>query len=188
MQAAFRWDIGAHHETPFTDMTREELETTILGIKRYGAAKALGGGVDHLAYPLGRQDIAGVRPLVRKHFETARVAGSGPETLPPADRHLLRAYNVTDKTSPAELGEAIRRAKEHREWLILMLHFLVDEPSIETEYSIDNFKALLQVLADSGIRVLPLTEVWRACASQIESPGSAPRCSFASGVAAPAPD
>ena len=185
LQEQYGWDIGAHHEIPVTDMTPERLEATILGIKRYSAANQLGAGVGHLAYPLGRQGIDYVRPLVRKHFETARVAGAGPETLPPADRHLLRAINVTDSTTPDDVGAAIERAKQNHEWLILMFHFLVDETKLATEYSNENFKALLKVIADSQVRVLPLSEVWHACADEIPADGRS--CNFSKGLAAPQP-
>ena len=75
--------------------------------------------------------------------------GSG--TLPPADPHLLRVYNVTDTTTPQAVGEAARQARENKEWLILMLHYLVEDPKIDIEYSIENFKALLAEVKKSEI-------------------------------------
>jgi hypothetical protein len=115
-----------------------------------------------------------VRPLVRKHFLTARVAGSGPETLPPADPHLLRAVNVTNTTTPKEIGAAARLARDDKQWLILMFHWVVDEAGYSTQYSVKNFEKVLKELKDARVPVLPLAEVWESCrpGSEIPATGS----------------
>jgi len=185
LQEKYGWDVAAHHETPFTEMRPDELESTILGVQRYLEDNEFGSGAGHLAYPLGKQNTSLVRPFVRKHFTTARVATSGPETLPPADPHLLRVFNVTDKTTPQEVGEAALRARQNKEWLILMLHYLVEKPENDIEYSIEDFKALLAEVKKSGIDVKPLVEVFNACGRPI--PGSPGGCSLGNTIpAAPA--
>jgi hypothetical protein len=103
---------------------------------------------------------------VRARFATARLAAGGAETLPPADPHRLRAWNVLAATPPEELAAAARRAREEREWLILMFHFLVERPARETEYAIAEFRRALAGIAASGAAVRPVGEVW---------PGHSPR-------------
>jgi len=184
LQERYGWDVAAHHETPFTQMRPDELESTILGVQRYLTENEFGGGAKHLAYPLGKQNTSLVRPLVRKHFATARVAGSGPETLPPADPHLLRVMNVLDTTTPEEIGAAARMARENKQWLILMFHYLVDEPTNPIEYSTESFKKAMAQLAAAQVRVLPLARVWEACNTStlgLENP-----CRLGGAVAKPA--
>ncbi len=164
MQDTFGWDIAAHHAIPFTDMRPAQLENSILATLRYLRSNQFTRAAGHLAYPLGKQNTALVRPMVRKHFTTARIAASGPETLPPADPHLLRTYNVVTATTPAELKAAAEQAIENKQWLILMFHWLVDDPQYDTQYSIKDFKKVLAKIKQTGIRVLPLTEAWEACA------------------------
>lgn len=159
----FGWEVAAHHETPFTDFAPDELETRILEIQRYLKLRGFERGAAHLAYPLGRQDPARVRPAVRAHFSSARVAGGGLETLPPADRHLLRVMNVTQHTTPAEVEAAARLAREDRHWLILMFHYLVDRTAQDTDYRMADFEQLLPRVQQTGVRVLPLIEVLEAC-------------------------
>lgn len=180
LQERYRWDVASHHETPFTELRPDELESTILGVQRYLVQNQFAKGAAHLAYPLGKQNTFLVRPLVRKHFATARVAVAGPETLPPADPHLLRVLNVTDQTTPEQVGAAARRARENKEWLILMLHYLVDKPENTLEYSIDDFKKMLVEVERSGVRVLPLARVWDGCRE-------GGHCNFETLVAAPQP-
>lgn len=160
LREAYGWDVAAHHGTPFTDFDGPGLESVILGVQGYLRERGYEQGAGHLAYPLGRQEPGVVRPLVRKHFTTARIAGGGTETIPVADRHLLRAVNVLNTTTPAEIGEIARRAKEHGDWAILMFHLLEEEPELEISYGIDDFAKALEEIAASGIEVRPVSEVW----------------------------
>ncbi|MDJ0847838.1 MAG: hypothetical protein QNK04_05555 [Myxococcota bacterium] len=167
----YGWEIAAHHETPFTHFDEDGLEATILGVKRYLREKGFDQGAEHLAYPLGKQASPTVRALVRKHFRTARLAGGGTETLPPADPHLLRVFNVQKDTTPEEIGAAAQRAQENREWLILMFHYLVQKPKLDTEYAIRDFRRALGEIAATGVRVQPLGEVWARVAGRPRTVG-----------------
>jgi len=181
LQDVYGWDVAAHYTKPFTEMRPDELESSILGVQRFLIENHFTRGFQHLAYPLGKQDTALVRPMVRKHFESARVASSGPETLPPADPHLIRAYNVTDKTDPKEVGKAARTARANGEWLVLMFHYLVEDPAYSTQYSLANFEKILKEVKASGIRVLPLVQVFDACGHLTDT-----ACRLPQAVAAPA--
>lgn len=186
MQERYHWDVAAHHETPFTEMAPDELESTIMGVQRFLVENEFSTGAGHLAYPLGKQNTSSVRPLVRKHFATARIAARGPETLPPANAHLLRVVNVLGSTTPEEIGALAKRARENKEWLILMLHYLVEgKPANDLEYNIESFKQLLVEIEKSKVRVLPLASVWEACGRDFTGPTPAPKCSFEQAVAAP---
>ena len=188
MQLRYGWEIAAHHETSFTELRPDELENTILGVQQFLMENGFGKGAGHLAYPLGRQNTALVRPLVRKHFTTARVASMGPETLPPADPYLLRAMNVTNDTKPDEVAAAARRALENHEWLILMFHYLVEKPSEPLEYGIKDFEKVIAGIAKTGVKVIPVARVWEACGHDFVGPAPDPRCDFeALNVAAPKP-
>jgi peptidoglycan/xylan/chitin deacetylase (PgdA/CDA1 family) len=162
LQERFGWDVAAHHETAFTDFAPGELETVIMGLQQFLVRNGFDRGARHLAYPLGKQTLPGVRSLVRKHFGTARMASFGPETLPPADPHLLRVHNVLRSTSPEEIARAVRQARTHREWLILMFHYLVEEPETDLDYGISDFARAMQLIARENVKVSPMSEVWDA--------------------------
>jgi len=161
LRDTYGWDVAAHHDRPFTSFAPDELERTILGVQRFLLANGFGRGAGHLAYPLGKQEPKVVLPLAREHFFTARVASGGAETLPPADWHQLRAFNVLRTTTPDELQQAVRRAKQHKEWLILMLHWLVDAPTRDTELAPATFEEMLRRIAAEKVAVRPVSEVWQ---------------------------
>jgi peptidoglycan/xylan/chitin deacetylase (PgdA/CDA1 family) len=158
-------DVAAHDDPPFTDLPPNELEPRLRGIQDFLVQNGFALGAQHLAYPLGKQETRRVRPTVDKLFATARLAGSGPETLPPADPHLLRAFNVTDSTTPEQVAAAAQRAKDNHEWLILMFHWLPEKTAKPTDYSMSDFKRLLDAVAKTGVRVAPVSEVWAQIAS-----------------------
>ncbi|HSJ97500.1 MAG TPA: polysaccharide deacetylase family protein, partial [Myxococcota bacterium] len=146
------WDVAAHDETPLTRLPPERIDPTLRAVQRFLAGEGFAGAARHFAYPLGKQEPRRVRPAVRQLFATARIAGGGPETLPPADPHLLRAVNVVDALRPEAVGAAARRARAHKEWLILMFHHLVETPGQSTDYALADFAKLLDEVAASGIR------------------------------------
>ena len=100
---------------------------------------------------------------------------------------LLRAVNVGPDMKPAEIGRLARRAREHKEWLILMFHYLVDKPSQSLEYSLADFEKAVAEIAKSGTRVLTMTQVWEACGHEFAGPTPSPECDFSrAAVAKPA--
>jgi len=154
------WEVSSHHATPFTDFPRQELENEIAysfeSLEQLGFSATAG----HLAYPLGKQNSRVVMNVVRNAFASARLASGGPETLPPADWHLLRAVNVLPTLSPEDVFEAVERAHENGEWAILMFHHLVESPQQDTDYAVADFERLVRLVAESGARVMTVGQVW----------------------------
>jgi peptidoglycan/xylan/chitin deacetylase (PgdA/CDA1 family) len=175
----YGWDVAAHHFTPFTDLSPEDLEALVRRTQTWLIDHDFGAGARHLAYPLGKQEPLHVLPLARRFFDTARLASAAPETLPPGDPWRLRAMNVTKDTSPEEVRAAVRRARENHEWLILMFHWLVDQPEWITQYGVGDFGRLLEAIAQEGVAVRPVSDVWAELGGATpplagRSPGAAP--------------
>jgi len=158
---ALGWDVASHHAEPLTDWSDADLAFRLKGIRNWLAGRGFGRGAGHLAYPLGRHDPFRVLPAVRRVFETARVAGAGPETLPPADRYRLRAVNVLGgETTAEDLREVARSARAHGEWAILMFHHLVPGAARNAlEYDQSEFERALRHIRESGVAVQTVSEV-----------------------------
>lgn len=167
-------DVAAHDDPPFTQIPADQLEPRIRGIREWLTQHGYAEGAQHLAYPLGKQEPRRVRPTVARVFTTARLAGSGPETLPPADPQLLRAVNVLDSTPPEEVGAWARRARDEGEWLILMFHWLPEKAEKATDYALADYRRVLEEVARAKVRVAPVTEVWREVAAQVAAQGLFP--------------
>lgn len=164
MKNEFGWDVSSHHKIPIVDFEYLELENELN--YTLGYLTALGGdeGVRHFAYPLGKQNRRTTLPLIRRMFNTARLAGGGAETLPPADWHMLRTFNVMPHISPEEILERVRIAEEQGEWLILMFHYITDEKNPENvlAYNVEDFEKLCQLLYAEGTQILTVNQVYQA--------------------------
>jgi peptidoglycan/xylan/chitin deacetylase (PgdA/CDA1 family) len=168
--AQMGWEIASHHETPLTDFEPAALDAELRKIQSYLVSIGHAPGALHFAYPNGRQEPRRIRPEVRRVFDTARLAGGGPETIPPADPSLLRAVHVIKGTPPEEVGRWAQRARDQHEWLILMMHRIPEKPVELTDYAEADFAKLLDAVAKSGVHVAPVLEVWNGCCA---APGRA---------------
>jgi hypothetical protein len=83
--------------------------------------------------------------------------------------HLLRAVNVTRDTSPEEVAQLVERAKNHGQWAILMFHRLVESPRWETDYNVAEFEKLAHLVAQSGVQVRTVGEVWSQYGKKLAS-------------------
>jgi len=157
---SYGWDIQSHHAIPLTTMKKEELKKEFdFGID-YITKNKFKSASQHLAYPLGRHnDLVVVE--TQSHFKTARLAGGGTETIPPADPYRIRTFNVLDTTTPEQIKEEIQKAKNHKQWLILMFHYLNAKPETELQYTPNNFEQFCKYLKESGASVLTIDQAFR---------------------------
>lgn len=157
----YHWGISSHNALPYTNFGRIKLTQEIDYTINYLASNGFTTSASHLAYPMGKQDRQVVLPVVRDHFLTARLAGGGVETLPPADWYLLRSVNVLDSTSPEELVDVVKQAVTNGEWAILMFHYIVDNPERTTEYSKEDFEKFIELLDEANVPVMPVDQVYQ---------------------------
>lgn len=164
MKEKFGWDLSSHHKIPILDFTYSELDNELN--YTLGYLNALGSEEEalHFAYPLGKQSRETTLPLIKRTFHSARLAGGGAETLPPADWHMLRTLNVIPALSPQDLIERIRKAEKQGEWLILMFHYLTDDenPTNPLAYNTKKFQEFCQLLYSEGSLVLTVNQVYKA--------------------------
>ncbi len=160
----WHWGISSHHFTPITEMTEKEfnkeIDSTLNVLKELGfESDAL-----HFAYPLGKQNHKTTLPWIQKKFLTARVAGGGGETLPPANWLMLKTFNVTHEVSPEDLIARVKQAQENNEWLILMFHRFTEEPTSSEDlvYPMADFEEFCKKLTAVGIPTHPVHEVYEA--------------------------
>lgn len=164
MKEIYGWDLASHHKTPIVDFEYNELENEFFYTQGYLAGLGAEEDSFHFAYPLGRQNRKTTLPLIRRLFKSARIAGGGAETLPPADWHMLRTFNVMPDISPEEILTRVQKAREQGEWLILMFHYLTEEENPENPlaYNIQDFRKLCELLEEDRANVMTVREVYQA--------------------------
>ncbi len=161
MKYVYGWEIGSHHAKPFTLMSDLEMLDELKS--SFNFLKDLGIDEDpfHFAYPLGKQSHRHTLPIIQWKLKTARIAGGGAETLPPANWHLLRAFNVTPEMTAEKIMKRIEVARQNNEWLILMFHkFVEDNPKDDLTYSKKEFIKLCEMIFKNGVQTWPINKVY----------------------------
>jgi peptidoglycan/xylan/chitin deacetylase (PgdA/CDA1 family) len=139
-----RWALSSHATIPFTKKEKLEqfINDDILWLSQQCKKRSY---PDHLAYPLGKQNKK-ILDIVSKKYKTARIAGGGVETIPPAQMFRLRAYNVLPSISPKVLIAKAKKAVEEGDWIIFMFHRIEKKRPIKIDlnYNYDDFDEFLK--------------------------------------------
>jgi peptidoglycan/xylan/chitin deacetylase (PgdA/CDA1 family) len=157
LQNLHRWEIAAHHETDLTTVSLTEAASFIRSEKQWLIDNGFNRGSDHFAIPNGAFN-ENLTALFRRYFRTTRTIGVKAETFPPADWHRLRIFNVLNTTTTAAIANAVDDARTNKYWLILLFHKIAAAPSTSTEYSIADFKTVVDDIAADGIAVKTISQ------------------------------
>jgi peptidoglycan/xylan/chitin deacetylase (PgdA/CDA1 family) len=147
-----------------TDRLDEELR------RSEEALAAAGLSTDNLAPPYGRSDPQ-VDWYASKYYNIVRGTDDGINTRQNLDPHDLKVFYVTDETTPATLAEALAETSRMNGWLILVYHQIATAESTGTQENTiaadrstitrDVLAAQLQLIDQSGIEVLPVTQAFK---------------------------
>lgn len=178
-----RWEIGLHTDT-VVDHRRAFAagRNAVTGI-RYGidplspaeldldVARNLAwltdnglmnGFVGH-CYPQGRFDKAVQRRLASKVAYARAMTGdtSGMETVPPADPYAIRSYTLNNRCTPQSLHTIVDGVARYGGLAVFCAHDLVTVPAAPTQCATAVHQELVDYVAWSGLKVMPLGTVMR---------------------------
>jgi hypothetical protein len=76
------------------------------------------------------------------------------------DKRLLLCVAINRDTTTLELAKWVERAKKENSWLILLYHRITDTPVAigAFDQTLAGFKEHMQVISDSGLPVLTISE------------------------------
>jgi hypothetical protein len=150
----------ANHDLTFPTLAPDVLEAELRNMRVWLQTNGFKGG-DHIAYPQGAFTAA-VLDKVGKYYQSGRTILSKIETLRPAHPLRLRSISVSNLTTVASVKTAIDNAYANKGWLILTFHDIITTPVNGTEYSIANYREIIDYLATKGIPVQPVGEVLKS--------------------------
>jgi peptidoglycan/xylan/chitin deacetylase (PgdA/CDA1 family) len=159
------WDIAAHaytevdHALNFTELSPSEVEDDMVNTRAWLIAHGF-NGYDHCAYPSGAFN-PDVLALAGQYFTSCRtIYAAQQELFPPSDSRRLRVGYVTQTVPLATAEHWVDEARANHEWLILVFHRLTDTPSVSTEWRTQDFQALVDHVAASGLPVATVGSVY----------------------------
>jgi peptidoglycan/xylan/chitin deacetylase (PgdA/CDA1 family) len=160
LQDTYGWEIATSGpgNIDYLTMNAAQMERDINATQTYMRQNHLNGWRD-FAVPQAGINISDMMKAVRKQFRSARISGSLNETLPPGDYYRLKAYSLNSDTDPADVLAYVRNAKAHGDWVILQLHSIISPASGPTQYSPENFQALVDEIYAQDIPVVTIQEM-----------------------------
>jgi peptidoglycan/xylan/chitin deacetylase (PgdA/CDA1 family) len=152
-------EIGSHTlgHCDQTKLSAKELAKNAEDSKRNLEADHL-GPVTSFAYPYGSYDVQ-TQTTVAKTYPLIRTSDQGYNDRY-FDNQNIRSIAVTSSTSDQEFQAWLTYAKANKLWLVIVYHH-IDETGAYSVTSA-NLKRQLQMIRDSQLQVLPLSEAARA--------------------------
>lgn len=158
LRDVYGWEIGSHtiNHPYLTTLTDEGLVQELLGAKNDFAAE----GIDVISFatPYGDYDER-VLTAIARYYESHRAAWGGPNFWP----YYLNDYELVcleakHTISPEEVQGWVDQAIANNQWLILLLHDVVDGVPAEYEYNVDDLAQIVDYVATKPIEVTTLSE------------------------------
>ncbi len=158
------WEVAGHsdrlavHDARWTRISPEALTEDIERLQRWLRSEGF-RGANHCAYPGGAFDDA-VLQTVRRYWRAARtIIQSSTEVITPPNPLKLRAWSMVDARPPRDLIDRIDRARAGKQWCILTFHHVVPSDTVNTDYAIRDFRAIVEHIHASGMPVRTVGDV-----------------------------
>lgn len=152
------WDIGGHSDLVLTQITDEELDKDLLATKNYLASRNYKGS-DMYALPYGLYN-ENVFKKVRNYFNWIRPDDSLYQPGGYISNNRINSQVVVPSSMPVStVINWVDNALKNRDSLVLVFHKIVDNPQVDSEYSTEHFKEILDYMNARNIPVIPLSQL-----------------------------
>lgn len=150
-------EIGSHsvNHPRLTELSGEQVAAELVDSKLF-LEEYLGVGIQYFATPYGAYNTS-VKTSISEHYAAHRTVDRGFNSKDNLDVSRLKCQSVLDNTTPAQIAEWVKKAKDERLWLILLYHRVTEDPKkYDTTPAL--FYEHMRVIKESGIPVVTMTE------------------------------
>jgi len=161
LQNLYGWEIGSHTIThPY--LTKVSDQKLIHELRDSKAAFAQQGiQVKSFATPYGDYD-ARVLSAIARFYESHRAAWGGPNIWPTAyNDYEILTKEITNTTSPSTVKSWIDTAIINKQWLVLLLHDVVDTMPQPYEYNVNDLREIVNYVATQTVKVTTISGALR---------------------------
>jgi hypothetical protein len=111
-------------------------------------------------YPDGKTD-GFIKKIVGRYYKFARATIDGPELFPFAEPLEVKIFSVySNQVDTKDVHNAISDAVKYNQTIMLMFHkFSKGTPSVQTEWPLSEFDAILKDIKEQEIKVVTLSEL-----------------------------
>ena len=155
------WTIANHTYRHWwlPELTNTQITTEFQTAITYLTNNGFADGAYHLAYPYGEYDSRALQIASTLGIKTARTIDSG--TINPngnVNYLELPSNGFTRTTTTAQWKAWVDQAITTQTTSIILLHSIVNNPSITEDVSVTTFTAFIQYLAQTGVKTLTINQ------------------------------
>jgi len=153
-----KWEIGSHsiNHPDLIAITDAQLEDELLGSKKAFADKGI--YTNSFATPFGSYDNR-VLKAISKYYLAHRAAWGGPNIFPSIyNDYEIICYEITNRTTPTTVYGWIDSAIANKQWLVFLLHDIVDGTPRQYEYNKDNLRKIVDYVSKKPIQAVTISE------------------------------
>lgn len=168
LQNEYGWDIANHsslHKNAVNEYEKNNnmqgLESDVSDALEYLIQNDINSAPNWYVYPDGSTDGA-VKGVIGKYYKFGRSTSSViTHSFPFAEPLEVGVFPVySDRTTPAEVHDAISDAIKYDQTIFLMFHKISQgAPSMFTEISVKDFDTIVKDIHQQGIQVVTLSEL-----------------------------
>jgi peptidoglycan/xylan/chitin deacetylase (PgdA/CDA1 family) len=145
-----------------TELTEEQILAEIVTCRDYLYSNGFSKSADFFAVPGSNYNATVRNQLINANVKLSRSNWLGITAIPPEDRLNLRYVLVTSNTTTTEqIQWIIDRAIEYKTTIILMHHFVSDEPLDEYTMATDVMEFMIDYIENSGITSLTIADWYK---------------------------
>jgi len=158
LQDVYDWEVGSHtiNHPYLTTLSDSELEGELRDSKDAFAREGL--DVKSFASPYGNYDDR-VLAATARYYESHREAWGGANHWPDIyNDYKLICLEIKHTTSVEEVKGWVDAAIENEQWLIFLMHDVVEGQPREYEYNVDDFAEIVEYIASRPVEVTTVSE------------------------------
>ena len=156
------WEIGSHAVT-HSDLTnldkdsiRNELEKSKLALEDQSFV------VKSLSIPYGKYNDE-IKAIAKEYYDSVRPSVWGLNSFSNIDKYNLKSFWIANSTPLSKMKSWIDEAENNKSWLIIMVHHVTTDLSMEYSIHPDNLNKIINYIEEKNIKVKTVSEVLDQC-------------------------
>lgn len=154
------WDIASHSNTHpnMTLLTATEIDKELTTARDILIAQGLVRAANFVAYPYGSNNELVQSRMAANQMTLGRGVIDHYLTCPPNFNYTIEARNIDRITPLSEVERAIDDAIEGGHIISLLFHKIEETPVEDTDWSVDDFRQLMDYIVEKQIQPLTITQ------------------------------
>lgn len=154
------WDMGSHSHTHpnLTLLSEAQIDKELITARDLLIAQGLAKAANYVAYPYGTNNEVVQARMAANNMTLGRGVINHYLTCPPNFKYSIEARNIASTTTLADVKRAVDNAIAGGHIITLLFHNIVEKPVEAIDWSIADFRELMDYIVLKQIQPLTITQ------------------------------